>query len=161
MPVPILQNILPVPTEDHTLRKSISWWGQSLLEEYAAVPSPTPSQPLLQAQSRTQTPIEIVDEDNIRNMRTPLHSRQVSGTWSSSYTPLDGDTQEWNSNDTLVIGYGLVTSLLNLSLTLVPIILAAVESLDGFRGMELVFVILAGIGVFASVQLAKQWVTIT
>ena len=55
--------------------------------------------------------------------------------------------------DLVVIGYGIATSLMNLSLTVVPILLAGVETWAGYFGIEAVFVGLAGIGAIASMRL--------
>ncbi|TVY48925.1 Major facilitator superfamily domain-containing protein [Lachnellula occidentalis] len=60
------------------------------------------------------------------------------------------------ANDSLVvIGYGIMTSLLNLSMGVVPILLAGMETWCGFSGLGIVFVALATISVIASTRLVS------
>jgi len=56
----------------------------------------------------------------------------------------------------VVIAYGIMTSLLNLSMGIVPIILAVMESLAGYSGLEMVFVALATVSIFASARYVKM-----
>ena len=61
-----------------------------------------------------------------------------------------------NNENLVVIGYGIMTSLLNLSMGIVPIILAIMESFAGYSGLEMVFVALATGSVFASARYVKM-----
>jgi hypothetical protein len=57
----------------------------------------------------------------------------------------------------LVVAYGIMTSLLNLSVAVMPAILAVMRSMAGFTGIETVFVALSIAGIFASVKLFGMW----
>ncbi|KAK0105288.1 hypothetical protein ONS95_004328 [Cadophora gregata] len=70
---------------------------------------------------------------------------------------LPGMVTNNGNEDLVVIGYGITTSLLNLSMGVVPIILAGMELLAGFTGTEMVFVALAGISLCASGKLINDW----
>lgn len=73
----------------------------------------------------------------------------------------DLDNQEMgtgkNNESLLVVGYGIMTSLLNLSIAVMPAILAVVQTIAGYMGLETVFVALTIAGVFASVRLITIW----
>jgi hypothetical protein len=58
-----------------------------------------------------------------------------------------------HGNDLVMIGYGIITSLMSISIVVVPIFLAAAEGTAGFSGLEIVFVVLASIGVCTSLGL--------
>ncbi|RDW74215.1 hypothetical protein BP5796_07657 [Coleophoma crateriformis] len=61
-----------------------------------------------------------------------------------------------HDNELVMIGYGLITSLMSISIVVVPIFLSAAEGWAGFSGLELVFVVLAGIGVCTSLGLVLK-----
>ncbi|OGM48676.1 hypothetical protein ABOM_001983 [Aspergillus bombycis] len=54
----------------------------------------------------------------------------------------------------ITLGYGIMTSLLNLTTALVPVLLAGTENAAGFSGPEMVFLALAAVGCIASARLA-------
>jgi hypothetical protein len=60
------------------------------------------------------------------------------------------------NEDFVVIGYGIMTSFLNLSMGMVPILLAGMETLAGYSGLEMVFVALAAISVLVSTRLVSR-----
>jgi len=97
-----------------------------------------------------------------------LHTPFLAANEISQGNPtlgLDGAAEELGDNasdlrkgggeDLVVVGYGIMTSFLNLSTGVVPILLAGMEVLAGYSGIEMVFVALATISVFASVRLVK------
>lgn len=55
------------------------------------------------------------------------------------------------------LGFGIMTSLNNLSTAVVPVILAKLEELAGFTGLEAVFIALSVLGWIGSVRLAWAW----
>lgn len=57
----------------------------------------------------------------------------------------------------IAVGYGTATSVLNMSTSLVPILLAGVENVAGYPGLEVVFILLAGFGCIASIILARSY----
>ncbi|KAJ5345870.1 hypothetical protein N7452_003874 [Penicillium brevicompactum] len=63
------------------------------------------------------------------------------------------ELEEAGADGLITLGYGIMTSLNNLSTAVVPIFLAKVETLVGFEGLELVFVILSLLGLCASFEL--------
>ncbi|TAQ89032.1 hypothetical protein B7494_g2619 [Chlorociboria aeruginascens] len=65
----------------------------------------------------------------------------------------DFQTEVTDDTDLVIIGYGIGTSLINLSLTVVPMVLAGSETWAGYFGIEVVFVGLAGIGTIAAIRL--------
>ncbi|KAL2062259.1 hypothetical protein VTL71DRAFT_6525 [Oculimacula yallundae] len=82
------------------------------------------------------------------NAETPRLS--VESTYTSTYP-----NTETGNEDLVVIGYGLLTSILNVSMGVIPIILAGMENLAAFTGLEIVFVTLAGISLCAAGKLWK------
>lgn len=58
-----------------------------------------------------------------------------------------------DADSLIILGYGIMTSLNNLSTAVVPIFLAKVETLVGFAGLELVFFILSLLGLCTSFKL--------
>ncbi|KAJ5343822.1 uncharacterized protein N7506_003646 [Penicillium brevicompactum] len=63
------------------------------------------------------------------------------------------ELEEAGADSLITLGYGIMTSLNNLSTAVVPIFLAKVETLIGFKGLELVFIILSLLGLCTSFQL--------
>lgn len=56
----------------------------------------------------------------------------------------------------LVVGYGIMTSATNLSVAVMPVILAITKTIAGYTGLETVFAGLAAAGVFTSAQLVRN-----
>ncbi len=70
----------------------------------------------------------------------------------------DEESGKSKSNEgLLVVGYGIMTSLLNLSVAVMPAILAVTRTMAGFTGIETVFVALTIAGIFASASLFRMW----
>lgn len=63
------------------------------------------------------------------------------------------ELEEACADSLITLGYGIMTSLNNLSTAVVPIFLAKIETLVGFKGLELVFIILSLLGLCASFEL--------
>ncbi|KAH8817472.1 major facilitator superfamily domain-containing protein [Xylogone sp. PMI_703] len=59
----------------------------------------------------------------------------------------------------VAIGYGIATSFLNMSSAVVSVILAAMENIAGFPGIEISFAVLGGCGCLVSINLARMWKT--
>ncbi|CEL10020.1 hypothetical protein ASPCAL13147 [Aspergillus calidoustus] len=55
------------------------------------------------------------------------------------------------------LGLGIMTSLMNICTTIVPLFLAVVENAEGFMGLEVVFLTLAFLGCVVCVRLAWTW----
>ena len=53
------------------------------------------------------------------------------------------------------IGFGIATSVINVSTALIPMLLAGVENRVGYSGLEVVFVALASFGCLACIVLAR------
>lgn len=72
-----------------------------------------------------------------------------------------GDANQGSANSenhqVITFGFGVMTSLMNLSTGAVPILLAGAENLAGYAGLEMVFLALAGFGCLVSVQSAWMW----
>jgi hypothetical protein len=72
---------------------------------------------------------------------------------SDDHSDVSGRNIEWerSSEDSIIThGYGIMTSLNNLSTGAVPVFLAMAENACGFRGLELFFLTLSLLGLFAS-----------
>ncbi|KAL3456577.1 major facilitator superfamily domain-containing protein [Aspergillus heterothallicus] len=55
------------------------------------------------------------------------------------------------------LGIGIMASLMNISTAVVPVLLAVVENLEGFMGLEVVFLALGLLGCMVCVKLAWAW----
>lgn len=65
------------------------------------------------------------------------------------------DASSADEHNTLAaVGFGLATSILNLTVAVVPILLAVLENIGGYTMLELFFIAFAGLGCMASVNLA-------
>lgn len=69
----------------------------------------------------------------------------------------EGSGKPKSSEDLLVVAYGIMTSLVNLSVATMPAILAITKTMAGFTGIETVFVALSIGGIFASLRLVGIW----
>jgi hypothetical protein len=83
----------------------------------------------------------------------------ITGRDSESNDDVDDEEsgRSKSNEDLLVVAYGIMTSLLNLSVAVMPAILAVMRSMAGFTGIETVFVALSIAGIFASVKLFGMW----
>lgn len=73
--------------------------------------------------------------------------------FSDDHSDISGGNNEWerSAEDGIIThGYGIMTSLNNLSTGVVPVFLAKAENSCGFRGLEFFFLILSVLGLFAS-----------
>jgi hypothetical protein len=61
------------------------------------------------------------------------------------------------NDDLVLIGYGIMTTLMNMTMALVPVLLAAMETVAEDTGLELVFVALSTVGAIALVKLSRAW----
>lgn len=60
------------------------------------------------------------------------------------------------SGDVAATGLGIASCFVNISTTIVPVVIALVENAFGFPGLELVFVVFAGLGCMASIALGRM-----
>jgi hypothetical protein len=96
------------------------------------------SQPTLESLSESQISI-LIDGSDLG--RTELAQGKSSG----------GELEELTAT-----GFGIVTSVLNTSCALIPMVLAGVESAFGYFGLEFVFVLLASFTCYASITLLRM-----
>ncbi|RDI86293.1 hypothetical protein Vi05172_g3742 [Venturia inaequalis] len=100
--------------------------------------------------SETEGPITRTDSGSeiaTFNSATSLHDGEDDGH-------VDGEEDDVGL---IAVGYGTATSVLNISTTLVPILLAGVENVAGYSGLEIVFILLAGCGCIASITLVRSY----
>lgn len=73
--------------------------------------------------------------------------------------PVDPDStrreEEHPGNGAVMIGYGIITSLMGASIVVTPLFLVAAESWAGFWGLEVVFAVLASLGALISFGLVS------
>ncbi|CAG8382056.1 unnamed protein product [Penicillium salamii] len=67
--------------------------------------------------------------------------------------PEEHEPRGTSAESLITLGYGIMTSLNNLSSAVIPILLAKVENVMGFTGLEVVFLILSLLGLLASLEL--------
>ncbi|KAK3651064.1 hypothetical protein LTR22_012312 [Elasticomyces elasticus] len=100
------------------------------------------------------------DEDELLATSLPSEERSLMDPNDSTATaPSPSDSQTSTKSDEKYnsiapVGFGVATSTINLTTTLVPIFLAGLENLAGFTGLEFAFVAFAGFGCLASIWLA-------
>lgn len=122
---------------------AVAFWpavASSILSTPASGPVLISQIPLLESCSPLQDNIVFEQNDEPRNDEE-----------NEIFADIDVD-----NGSLLVIGYGIMTSLLNLSMGLVPILLAIMESLASYSGVEIVFVVIATTSVFASARFVKR-----
>jgi hypothetical protein len=80
---------------------------------------------------------------------------------SSNYQDHSDDLQEGDlskkNEGMLVMAYGIMSSLLNLSFAVMPVILAFAKTIAGYPGMEMGFAALSVAGIVTSIQLVRIW----
>ncbi|CZS91633.1 hypothetical protein WAI453_011823 [Rhynchosporium graminicola] len=125
-----------------------------ILEAPTGVPDPellaafTPKQP-----SRLAPNISEYSQPAFNSEGAADTSRiSADSTFTSAYP-----FSQTGNEDLLVIGYGLMTSLLNFSMGITPIVLAGMEILAAFTGLEICFVALAGFSLCAAGKLINDW----
>ncbi|KAF7181763.1 hypothetical protein CNMCM7691_001060 [Aspergillus felis] len=96
---------------------------------------------------------EFVREGGYESIRSSTDSEDAQGESSD----LADSIHEGHEKAIMTLGFGVMTSLLNASTAVVPILLAETEGMAGFDGLERVFLVLAVLGYLASVRLAWIW----
>ncbi|TVY41987.1 Major facilitator superfamily domain-containing protein [Lachnellula occidentalis] len=130
---------------------------------------------ILQDSSTSLLPLPLLDDnDRTDELEESLIARLQEPVDDSS--PLvdrerghiDGDREDRDEDsevtervgtneDLVVIGYGILTSFLNLSMGIVPVVLAVMEVWAGYSGLEMVFVGLSVFALSASARLINIW----
>lgn len=83
---------------------------------------------------------------------------QTPNSLTAEEEPVENERAKITADKSLItLGYGIMTSLLNLCTALVPVSLAGAENMAGFSGVEIVFLGLTTVGCIASIQLAQGW----
>lgn len=83
---------------------------------------------------------------------------QLPTQLSDDRSDADGDNLPGETGEGIItLGYGIMTSLNSLSTAVVPILLAKIENAVGFTGLQVFFLILSLLGLFASVGLSWSW----
>jgi len=107
---------------------------------------------------RNSIPNRRVQDDHVAMAGNTAHSFELIATNEGSDED-DGGEQDEDQKlaepVALTIGYGLMISFINLSMALVPIVLAVMEILAGYSGLEIVFVTISTIGVISVFALPK------
>jgi len=99
-----------------------------------------------------------VDSTSTYEMVAVSQDSDITDRDTESNDDVDEESGKSKSNeDLLVVGYGIMTSLLNLSVAVMPAILAVTRTMAGFTGIETVFVALTIAGIFASASLFRMW----
>jgi hypothetical protein len=113
---------------------------------------------ILQSQCPVAVPLEL----------GPIPVEDASEAELEEESNLDSDrlltiTSDWpvledrvHGNYLVMIGYGIITSLMGVSIVVTPFFLTAAEGWAGYSGLEIVFVALASIGVFISLGLVTK-----
>ncbi|KAF7169361.1 hypothetical protein CNMCM5623_002124 [Aspergillus felis] len=96
---------------------------------------------------------EFAREGGYESIRSSTDSEDAQGESSD----LADSINEGHEKAIMTLGFGIMTSLLNASTAVVPILLAETEGMAGFDGLERVFLVLAVLGYLASVRLAWIW----
>jgi hypothetical protein len=91
-------------------------------------------------------------EEQAGDSNLPVDSERVHIAGDSQVNGRVGTNE-----DLVVIGYGIITSFSNLSMGIVPIMLAVMEVWAGYSGLEMVFVGLSVIVLSASTRLINIW----
>lgn len=102
------------------------------------------------------------DEDDrergasLRNEAQPTRS-SIDGGRERQMADALCNTDYTEDNDLVTLGFGIMTGLLNLSTGVVPLLFAKVEDTEGFDGVELGFLVLAGLGCILCAPLVRLW----
>ncbi|KAH7418420.1 major facilitator superfamily domain-containing protein [Cadophora sp. MPI-SDFR-AT-0126] len=116
---------------------------------------------ILQTNSPVDLAIELEslfidgEDDNLAEEELQDGEQRTLGTETLLPVVPYGPVEEGGGlgNVLLMTGYGIITSLMGISIVVTPFFLVAAEGWAGFSGLEMVFVALAGLGVLTSLGL--------
>lgn len=121
---------------------------------------------LLQVETGSETTVHAqtpsLQKDDIARAENDPDKLGCEPILSSADSDLDleleedkvGNAAEARAEVIRTLGLGIMTSLMSVSAAVVPLLLAMMEGLAGFSGLEIVFVVLAALGCLAAVRLA-------
>jgi hypothetical protein len=121
---------------------------------------------LLQVETGAETTVHAqtpsLQKDGINRAENDPDKLGCEPILSSADSDLDLESEEGKAGSAAearaevirTLGLGIMTSLMSVSAAVVPLLLAMMEGLAGFSGLEIVFVALAALGCLAAVRLA-------
>ncbi|OKL61890.1 hypothetical protein UA08_02832 [Talaromyces atroroseus] len=99
---------------------------------------------IMQDEDSAEMPLELESTENAPEVELE-EERNFDSDRLLSIPPAVED--KVHGDDLIMIGYGIITSLMGISIVVTPFFLTAAERWAGYNGLEIVFVTLASIGV--------------